>query len=773
MEFLPEALKPLCSLRQFIICSFVPRKSEPGKFDKFPIDYKTGKVANAHDPNIWLDSTTALSILKQQKTGFGLGFVFTRNDPYFFIDLDNCLSPCGTKWNDVAITICQAFAGAAVEISSSGKGLHIIGKGNAPPHGCRNKDHKVELYTEGRFIALTGTGAVGSADTDCSRVLPWLVNNFFKKEKVQSQDVWTSSPVEQWNGPTDDETLIARMLSSRSGNQFNPKATFKDLWECNRQVLSKFYPPIKSQCDYNESDADAALAQHLAFWTGNNCERMLNLMRQSKLVREKWNRKDYLPRTIRVACGRQKEWLIDKKQTEVNTNVPKSQPQIIGSTAFLTFDQQLKLFEGCVYICDQHKVLVPGGYLLNPDRFRVMFGGYMFPMDAENAKVCRNAWEAFTESRGVRHPRVDSSTFRPDLPAGEIIVRAGETLVNVYHPIKTTRKQGDATLFIRHMKNLFGEDRDIAIITSYMAAVPRYLGVKFQWCPLIQGVEGNGKTLLTRIVAHAVGDRYTHYPKAQELGSKFNDWMFGRVFIGVEDIYDGRREIVESLKPMITANKMEIEPKGGMKITQDICCNFIINTNHKDGLRKHRGDRRFAPFYTKQQDVSDLKTYRMDGDYFYKLYTWLYRQDGLAIVADYLDNYEIPDEFNPATRCHRAPNTTSTDTAIEESRTNIEQEINESIEQGAIGFRGGWVSSLMLNNLFARLRLDRISHNKRRDIMKGLGYDYHPYLVGGRVNNVVMPDGSKPRLFIQLVHPHREISNPTDIARLYTEAQSS
>ena len=104
---------------------------------------------------------------------------------------------------------------------------------------------------------------------------------------------------------------------------------------------------------------------------------------------------------------------------------------------------------------------------------------------------------------------------------------------------------------------------------------------------MIQGVEGNGKTLLTRCVAYAIGDRYTHFPKAAELSSKFNDWLYGKVFIGVEDIYvsDGQKEIMEAMKPMITAERQEIEPKGGVKVTRNICANFLINTNHKDGLK--------------------------------------------------------------------------------------------------------------------------------------------------------------------------------------------
>src|SRR5690606_38441307 len=100
-----------------------------------------------------------------------------------------------------------------------------------------------------------------------------------------------------------------------------------------------------------------------------------------------------------------------------------------------------------------------------------------------------------------------------------------------------------------------------------------YPGVKFQWMPLIQGVEGNGKSLLLNIVAHAVGHRYSHFPNASELGNsgqKFNAWIQNRLFIGVQEIYvSDRREVSDALKPLITDSKIEIQGKGMDQVTGD------------------------------------------------------------------------------------------------------------------------------------------------------------------------------------------------------------
>lgn len=781
MDFLPSAFDALKSTKQFMIYVLIPSKTRAGKTDKFPIDYRTGQVSNAHDPNIWLSADAAINEAKRFGNSYGVGFVFTEQDPFWFLDIDECLEPCGTKWSPIALSLLAAFPGAAVEVSSSGQGLHIIGSGRSPTHSCRNKDLKLEFYTSGRFVALTGINAGGSVALDCSVVLPWLVENYFPPASHTGGDwksmPWNTEAVSEWNGNADDNELLDRALKSNSAQSaFGKTPAFKDLWNAEATVLAIAYPPSEGHL-FNQSYADLALARHLAFWTGNNCERMRRLMLRSALVREKWNRVDYLPRTIQTACGRQKEWLQDKKpQSLITEDINHETPRAIAvnGTTFLTIAQQIDIFAGCVYVCDDHRVLIPGGYMLNPERFRVMFGGYSMPMDTGNERVSRNAWEVFTESQAFRSPRADSSCFRPDITPGTIIRKDGQSLVNVYWPVVTPRKRGDVSRFLRHRDLLFPDPRDQEIIISYMAGLVQFKGIKFQWCPLIQGVEGNGKTLFTRCVAFAIGNRYSHFPKASEIASKFNDWQYGKIFIGVEDVYfpDSRNEIIETLKPMITGERLEIEPKGGAKLTRDLCCNYILNTNHKDGLRKTRNDRRFAPFYTAQQTLDDLKRCGMDADYFSAMYGWLRNQDGFSMVCEYLNEYQIPAEFGLACLQDRAPITSTTEAAIEQGRGSIEQEILEAIGEGLIGFKNGWVSSMALDKLLTRLNANRrIPLNKRRDLMQVLGYDWHPGLKDGRLNNVVLPDGGKPRLYIINGHKHTGLLGGGEIAKAYSDDQ--
>jgi len=774
----------MTNLAQFIVYKLVPSQSRPGKCDKLPCDFRSGRVVSAHDPAFWTDAQTALAAATNFGQGFGLAFVFTEADPFWFLDLDGCLLADGSDWSPMAKQLCGAFAGAAIEVSQSGRGLHIFGTGRPPLHGCKNLEYGLEFYHSGRFVALTGTSAAGNAATDCSAILPALVANYFPPDAVQSlEQGWTEGPASEWRGPTDDDELIRRALRSQStAAAFGGRASFADLWTANLEALTRCYPdPVRA---YDSSSADAALAQHLAFWTGRDCARIQRLMERSALVRDKYEREDYLPRTILGAVGRQFEVLTDKAPEPVagtpegpapSASTEPPRPALVTGATFIGNDMQLDMFAGCVYVQDLHRVLVPGGNMLKPEQFKVAYGGYTFTMDAANEKTTRDAWEAFTQSQAYRCPRADSPCFRPDQPPGAIIQRGGQTFVNTYWPVEVPRLAGDGTPFLAHLAKVLPDDRDRFILLCYMAACVQHKGVKFQWAPLLQGVEGNGKTLFTRCVAEAVGRRYVHWPKASKLAAQFNSWMLGKVFYGVEDIYlpDSRAEVFEELKPMITGGDgLEIEGKGVDQISADVCGNFMLNSNHKDAVRKTQNDRRICILFCAQQQAEDLKRDGMDGEYFPKLYDWL-RADGYAIVSDLLHTFPIPDEYNPATHCQRAPVTTSTAAAISASTGGVEQEVHEAIAQGLPGFCGGWISSIQLDRLLERLGVARrVTHSKRKEMLDALGYAYHPALVEGRVNNLVLPDGGKPRLFVHKDSQARAIQGAAEAAKAYEQANN-
>jgi hypothetical protein len=784
MQSLPPALAFLAHYRQFLCYVLVPSQTKAGKMDKLPVSPLTASVVSAHAPEHWVDAQTACNAATAWGPSYGVAFSLQKGNGLFFVDLDSHLGPSG--WSPLAQQICGLFPGAALELSQSRKGLHIIGRGVAPEHGCKRDDLGLEFYTEGRFIALTGLQASGDAGTDHTGALATITQHLFPPGagKHNGAFVLTAEPVPEWRGPTDDAELIRRALNSRSaGAAFGVRASFADLWQANVEVLRVAYPSADKL--YGGSEADAALAAHLAFWTGKHGERIEQLMRQSALKRDKWDRHgdDYLARTICEVIARGGDVLQDKPPEPPSLPMPAaeapSQRAVEGQT-FLGADAQRDLFKGCVYVQDRHRVLVPGGNLLKPEQFRVAFGGYVFAMDDINQRTSRNSWEAFTESQILRAPMADTICFRPQDPPGSIHMDAGRARVNTWWPANVRRTVGDLSPFTTHLSKLLPNEDDRALLLAYMAACVQHKGVKFNWWPVIQGCEGNGKTLLSLCVAMAVGQHYTHWPKAADLLSPFNAWLANKVFVGLEELQAAdahtQTEVIEQLKTIITGSMgIQIQAKGVDQVSTEIVANGMATTNYKTAVRKTPDNaRRFAMFFTAQQSYADLERDGMTGDYFPTLYGWLKHRDGFAIVSELLHTYPIPDELNPAVALHRAPRTSTTDDAVTESRGNVEQAIMEAVAQGVPGFCGGWVSSLSLERLLEDMNVaTRIPHSKRRQIMTDLGYMLHPGLTDGRVNNPVQPDGRKVQLYVVRQSPIASMQGPAEIAKAYTAAQSS
>lgn len=128
-----------------------------------------------------------------------VGFVFTKEDGYVGIDLDDCID--GGKLSDFAYGVMKRFASVAyAEISPSGTGLKFWTKGNKP-EGSRsvNRSMGLEVYDSGRWFAVTGNFSffadkIGNGQ----RSIDWLCNTFLTPPKPQPKP---AAPVVRFNSP--------------------------------------------------------------------------------------------------------------------------------------------------------------------------------------------------------------------------------------------------------------------------------------------------------------------------------------------------------------------------------------------------------------------------------------------------------------------------------------------------------------------------------------------------------------------------------------------
>lgn len=701
---------------------------------KLPIDARTGHAIDHLNPLNWKTYDECVA------TGKPVGFVVTANDPFFFLDLDKCREPNG-QWSQAATQVFQMFPGVAAEISQSGNGIHIVG--TCDQFQLANKRRKwagwLEFYTADRFIAFGSQwGWQGDFRIDCTAQLLQLVP---ERDIVSDIAEISDGPCAEYTGPEDDAELIRKALQAKStGAVFGQRATFEHLWTGDASFLCQVFPSPGGDA-FDRSSADAALMSHLAFWTGKDAPRMDRLFRQSALMREKYERRpQYRNDAVKNAVGLcKKVYDMPRPVARMSNIEPGEDDAPLPSGEIMDVETQRQYFNGCVYISDNHRVLTPKGELLRPEQFKTWYGGYEFLMSRDGTKPSRNAFEAFTENRAFAFPKVKGTIFRPKEMPGRII----DNHVNVYFPQRIDAVEGDVSRFLDLLVKQLPNERDRLILTCFMASLVQNIGTKFNWAPVLQGAPGNGKTFVAKCLEHAVSATYTHSPAAEDLANPFNSYLENKILIIVEEIHmSGKREILDTLKPLITNDRVEIQPKGVDKKMVDNIANWFFCTNYKDAILKTKDDRRYSMFFTAQQSVADIERCGMGGNYWPDMWKWA-KGGGFSHITHYLMNYNIPPSYDPADMCHRAPETSYTDEAISKSMGFIEQHILEAVAQEERGFKNGWVSAWGMDTLFKAKGI-KLAPGKRIQMLEDIGY-----MFACRSSRIVMDEGGRPQLFIR------------------------
>ncbi|HDZ8964815.1 TPA: bifunctional DNA primase/polymerase [Aeromonas dhakensis] len=426
--------------------------------------------------------------------------------------------------------------------------------------------------------------------------------------------------------------------------------------------------------------------------------------------------------------------------------VAEPKARIASGTAIYNHHMQEEVFAGCVYVSSHHGVLMPNGSILAPERFNAMMPGGEY--DLSQGKTTRKPFEAFTGSHFVDFPKADRLAFRPERPQREITKENGLTFVNAFVPAPGARAQGDVMPFLRHLELLLPDSKDREILLSWCAAVVQKPGIKAKWAPVLIGTQGNGKSLIGDVLAYAVGRNHTVKPRADQLGGRFNSWIENKLLAVIEEIHtQGRREVMDALKPLITEERIEVEGKGRDALMVDNRCNMLMCSNHRDAIMKTKDDRRYAVFYCAQQSAEDKQRDGMDDLYFKKLFTWLEERGGFAAVAHYLDQYVPSVSIRGC-----SPHTSGTEQAIEESRSPAQQAVLDAVDMEQEGFTGGMITAEALGVLLKDNGI-KVSTRTQGKLMDELGYRKHPMLPDGKIWML----GRTVRVYSKKGHPVEQV----------------
>lgn len=279
-----------------------------GRKTKVPYNAITGGRAMSNNPDTWC----SYDIAKERSSNFdGMGIMFSGG--ICGIDIDGADEH--TKMNPLQAEVMELFKGTYTELSPSGKGVHILfkcdraklplqidengnfkrnDKGYLMLDGYKQKNDAsgLECYFDGvtaRYFTFTGN-KISDTSTIADKTEEVLIflDRYMKDTKKAKKPTKDAPP-------------------QKHGTARTPEASLSEALDFIRATDSRFSTLYDmgdtSAYSNDESRADLALCNYLAFYLKGDAVAIDTAFRGSALYREKWNREDYRTRTINEAIA--------------------------------------------------------------------------------------------------------------------------------------------------------------------------------------------------------------------------------------------------------------------------------------------------------------------------------------------------------------------------------------------------------------------------------------------------------------------------------------
>ncbi len=244
-----------------------------GKPTKVPYNPRTGGRAQSTNPDTFAPLSVA-EAAQGQYDGLGVGIF----GELCAIDIDHCVDDAGGL-APMAADIVRTMD-AYTETSPSGRGVRILftapgGEYDKARYYINNQKAGLEVYKAGathKYVTVTGAAYTPGVDlVERGEQLAAVLEKYMVRATARPAARCLSAPADPVR--LDDRALLDKAMASSNGEDF------RRLWSGDT-----------SGHGGDDSRADLALCNHLAFWTGRDVERIDALFRVSGLMRPKWDR---------------------------------------------------------------------------------------------------------------------------------------------------------------------------------------------------------------------------------------------------------------------------------------------------------------------------------------------------------------------------------------------------------------------------------------------------------------------------------------------------
>lgn len=282
---IPQALAELQSWPHWVVWRIEQRPDGP---TKMPYQAARPSVpAKSTVPDTWSTYEQARKTVERGRCE-GVGYVFAPDDEYVGIDFDKCIQPPETAF---AAALGQAIHPTVMEIvkkldsyteiSPSGTGLHVYVRAQFPEGGRKSTGKmptpwggKFECYEKERFFTVSGDHLPGTPETINARTDEFVAIHarMFPAAPARANGKGPLLVIpEQTLG---DVEIEERIRASKQAADFD-----------------RLMRGDTSGHSDDDSSADLALCNILAFWFGPSSARVDSMFRRSGLMREKWDAK--------------------------------------------------------------------------------------------------------------------------------------------------------------------------------------------------------------------------------------------------------------------------------------------------------------------------------------------------------------------------------------------------------------------------------------------------------------------------------------------------
>lgn len=512
--------------------------------------------------------------------------------------MDHCFDPISGELLPWASPIIDAAIreNAYIERSPSRTGFHIIGRGRQLESGRKKND--AEMYSSGRYFTITGnlvsspSGPLGTLTETAALVLARI------GAKAEKPDPIKSTPGNEHIGSLDtDDAIVARARTARNATKF---CALFDQGDING------YP--------SQSEAEAALALILCFWTRKDAPAVERIMRRSALMRSKWDtpRGDstYLKDTIAHAIAQCSD-MYGAPTTAMNDYY-----------AYLPMHQ---------YIFEPSRDLWPAASV----------NARVLPVWVDGRFVSANKW--LDANRAVHQ-----MTWAPGEPlivrdrlisAGGWITHQGGTVFNQYRPPQLTiGNPANAGRWIDLVNYVFPDAAEHII--KYLAHRIQKPGEKINHALLMGGDQGIGKDSILEPIKEGIGPWNFEEVTPTQLLGRFNGFI-KCIILRISEARDlgefDRCAFYEHTKIYIAAppNVLRCDEKNVREYSVFNVMGVVITTNNKsNGLYLPADDRRHFVAW------SDRTKADYAPNLWNEFYSWL-AAGGTADVVAYLAGIDL------------------------------------------------------------------------------------------------------------------------------------